>query len=480
MSCMPQSHFHTSRLWLSLFFMTAYLSIFSAPVLGEAVTTNDAQKTDAQIAKLVEQLQAKLAKNPDLKKGPAAVLYRCYEFDSTLTSHVALRNYILLINDPASAPAKSRTLGYPEQADINYLGGWIWRKGNVIRLDESNWNVAANGGQNPQEATFSFPELKKGDLVCYTVECKYEYPFTSRNVKLSGDLPVMISNTRVKNGGHFSPAFLGHNLVKKKFAKKIYEEKGDYPIDVKFTVVDIPADRTDPDAPPFYEYQPFLLVYTKAQFNDMAGAWMENKSWNMIAVFVSNYRTQIEDKLAVVRPRAASLTSGLDTDAAKADAIYKFIQDDIEMVCFFDDYTSSRFEDILTDHRANRMSQSALMYAMFRSVDLPVDVLLGRDRQLGAIDRSACTMNQFTDYIIVLKGDPDRYYVPTTGPCEPGELPAGLHGLAALATKPDLKEAFRALAIEASSRSASNPESASSVFNGMLDQEDWSNWLVLP
>ena len=117
-------------------------------------------------------------------------------------------------------------------------------------------------------------------------------------------------------------------------------------------------------------------------------------------------------------------------------------------------FPHGRDEDILARHKTDRHGKSAMMYAMCHAVDLPVDVLMSRDRQLGSIDRSACTIDQFTDFIIVLEGDPKRYYVPTTQPCPPGELPKGLRGLPALATKPDLKEPVREVTMEAMSRSS--------------------------
>lgn len=473
--------FSSRRLLFTLSLITLLTVVsWDGAEAAKAPDHNFAKRTDAEIEKFAGQLELKLKKKPDLKKGPAAILYRSFEYDSNQKSAVALRNFVLLVNDPKSEVAMTRTLRYSAKTDIGFQGGWIWRDGKVIRLAEAHWKIETSSGRNPQNAVVTFPELKKNDIVCYTVEAKAEYPYMGSNVRLSGDLPVMISNTRVKTGGFFCLEFLGHNLVKKKFAKKVYEEKDGYAIDVKFTVVDIPADKTGDDAPLFYEYQPHLMTYPKAQYNDMAGAWMEFKSWNMVAVYASGYRKSIEEKIPVVQAKAQALTSGLETDAAKADALYGFIQNDIKMVCFFDDYGSSKFEDILASKEANRFGKSALMYALCLAVDLPVDVFLSRDRQLGNIDRTAYTMNQFTDYIIVLKGGTDRYYVPTTGPCEPGELPAGLHGLKALTTKPDLRESFRELAIEASSRASGNPENGSAIFNGMLEEQDWSDWIVLP
>lgn len=470
------------RSLIFIFCLAALLAVFFCPTQTTAAKSDPtaAKRSDAQIQKLVEQLEKKLAKKASLKQGPGAILYRCFEFNSQQQAHQTIRNLVMLVNDPDSDLLRTRTLCYRESFDIGYVGGWIWRDGKVIRLEDAHWSIDNPGGQSPQDVVFNFPQLEKGDYICCSVEADAEYPFMGSNMRLSSDLPIMICNTRVRTAGYFSLEFLGHNLEPKKFAKKAYDEKDGYPIDTKFTVVDIPADRIGDGVPMFYEYQPHLLVYPKAQFNEMAGAWMETASWNYVAVIASNYRTQIQEKSSQVKARAQKLTAGLTTDAEKADALYDFVQNDIQMVCFFDDYHSSKLEDILASGKANRYGKAALMYAMCVSLDLPVDVLLSRDRQLGNIDRTACTMNQFTDFIVVLEGDVDRFYVPTTSPCPAGELPAGLKGLAALSTQPDLKDSFRELAIEASSRSASNPESSSAIFNSMLDQKDWSEWVILP
>lgn len=450
------------------------------PARGDTPSPTAARRDDGQIKTLVGQLEKKLASKPGLDSQPAVVLRRCVDFISTQNSHQTIHNYVLLINDPDFEWARTRALGYSDGSAIEYLGGWIWRDGKVIRLDKSSWRTDKPGAQSPQDVVFSFSDLKKGDIVCYSVESKVENPYLGTYLKLSDDLPVMIYTARVKTGGYSSLEFLGQNLVKKKFAKKTYEEKDGYPIDVKFTVVDIPADKKGEGAPLFYEYQPFLLVYPKAQYNEMAAAWMETNSWNMVAVYVSGFRTHLEERSPVVKAKAQQVTAGLTTDAEKADALFNFVQDDIKMVCFFDDHFSSKLEDILARGTANRFGKSALMYAMCVALDLPIDVLMGRDRQLGSIDRTAQTMAQFTDYIIVLGGDPDRYYVPTTKPCPAGELPDGLRGLNALSTKPDLKESFREIAIEAASRTSGNPESGSAIFNSLLGQKDWSEWIILP
>jgi hypothetical protein len=474
-------HFPPRHL-ITILSLTAFLAVFLVANLAGADTPDRtaAKRDDAQIKKLVGQLEKKLEKKTGLDKEPAIVLRRCLDFESEQKSHLTINNFVLLINDPANESTRLRTLCFSKDSAIEYMGGWIWRDGKVIRLDESSWRIDTTGGKSPQDVVFSFPDLEKGDIVCYSVESKEDFPFTGSYLRLSGDLPVMLYNARVKTGGHFSLDFLGHNLVKKKFAKKVYEEKDGFPVDVKFTVVDIPADKKGDGAPLFYEYQPYLMIYPKAQYNDMAETWMENASWNMVAAFASGYRAHIQERAVVVKARAQDLTAGLTTDAEKADALYNFIQNDIKMVCFFDDYHSSKLVDILAHRQATRLGKSALMYAMSLSVDLPVDVLLSRDRQLGSIDRTVCTMDQFTDFVIILEGDPAQYYVPTTKPCPPGELPPGLKGLNALSTKPDLQEPFRDLAIEAASRSAGDPQSGSAIFNSLLQQEDWSKWIILP
>jgi hypothetical protein len=327
---------------------------------------------------------------------------------------------------------------------------------------------------------FTFPNLKKGDVVCYSVEAKKQYPFMGSYLRMSCELPVMLCNTRVKTGGHFSLDFLGYHLVPKKYAQKVYEEKDGHPTDIKFTVVDIPPNKVGRDAPLFFTYQPYLMIYPTAHFDPMSGAWVEAKSWNMVAANVSEYRKTVEEKSGVAAAKAKELTAGLATDAEKADAIYDFIQNDIKMGCFFEDFYPSKLEDILARRQATRRGKSALMYAMCHSLGLPVDVLLSRDRELGLIDRTACTIDQFTDYIIVLEGEPKRYYVPTNEPGRPGELPPGLKGLNAFSAKPDLKEPFRQVAMEAMSRSSANPGSGSAILNSLLDQQDWSEWILLP
>ncbi|MCK9995746.1 MAG: DUF3857 domain-containing protein [Candidatus Krumholzibacteria bacterium] len=475
-SCLRLHHY------LLVVSLTAFLAVFLCGNLANASPPDRcaARRDDAQIKKLVGQLEDKLAKKTGLDQEPAVVLYGCREFDSTRESHVVIHNIVVKINEPDHELVRTRTLGFSSEATIEFTGGWIWRDGKVIHLEESNRNIDKTGGISPQDVVFSFPDLEKGDVVCYSVEAKKEHPYMGSHLRMSCDLPVMLCNTRVKTGGFFSLEFLGHNLVSKKYGKKVYKEKDGYPIDIKFTVVDIPADKKNQDAPMFYEYQPFLIVYPKAQYNDMTEAWMETSSWNMVAVFASGYRARIQEKSSVVKAKARELTADLTTDAEKADALYKFVQDDIKMVCFFDDYYSSKLEDILVKHEANRFGKSALMYAMCLSLDLPVDVLLSRDRQLGHIDRTTCAMDQFTDFIIILEGEPARYYVPTTDPCITGELPKGLRGLNALSTKPDLKDPFRKLAIEAMSRSSGNPQGGSAIFNSLLNEQDWSEWIILP
>jgi hypothetical protein len=462
--------------------LTAVGAVFWAdnPARGDTPSATAAKRDDSQIKTLVGQLEKKMAKKSELDSEPAAVLRRCVDFLSTSSSHQTIHNFVLLINDPDFELSKTRTLCYSGESAIEYMGGWVWRDGKVIRLDESSWRIEQPGTMSPKDVVFSFSDLEKGDIVCYSVESKDDQPYLGSYLKLSDDLPVMIYSARIKTGGFSSLEFLGHNLVSKKYAKKVYQEKDGYPIDIKYTVVDIPADKKGPDQPLFYEYQPFLMVYAKAQYNDMAEAWMENGSWNMVAVFASGFRTHLQEKSTVVKAKAQQLTASLTTDAEKADALYQFVQDDIQMVCFFDDYYSLELEEILAQGKANRLGKSALMYAMCLAVDLPIDVVMGRDRQMGSIERMVPTVAQFTDYIIVLEGDPARYYVPTTKPCPAGQLPEGLKGLNALSTKPDLEEPFRDLAIEAVSRSSGNPQSGSAVFNSLLDQEDWSQWVILP
>jgi len=439
-----------------------------------------AKRDDQKIIKLVSALNKKLVSRPNLQSEPAFVLLKSEVYKVDLDSHEVFTSHIIQVNNPDLSDAATRKLSIYSNAKILFIGAWILRDGKVIRMTEEIWDVVKGDKTRRTEIIFAFPDVQHGDVLGLSIEEEYDSGWGGAYLWISETLPVMMSRTRIQTKGLLAYRIAGMNLRRDKWSKKVLEKKHDVPCDVRMTIVDIPAVPTGKYTPNAYEYMPYLMVNYRGIWDNSMRHWRFNVSWNEVAVSGASRREYLDKHCNEAVSLALSVAGNYSTPVAKADALHRYIRDEIVDVSFFEIQGKRDIKGILKSGQATRFEKGYLMYTMCRSLGLTPDLFVGRNRSFGGIDKGNPYFSQFTDAVVLLKSDGDHYYVPAEDECPPGVLPFNLRGMEVMKLELDMRDRMDDVWHEALDIGGGRWENRWLAYVDLIRKADFVRWEILP
>lgn len=446
-----------------------------------AVSWTVSRRDDAGIIKLVKALEKKVVSRPELKSEPAFFMLKNEVYMVDLDSHMVYGSQVIFVNDPEYSDVATRKLSVFSNAGLPYIGAWILRDGKVIRLKDDAWDVVYGDETRRTEIIFAFPDVKKGDVLGLSIEEEYDVNWGGGYIGIAESLPVMLSRTRIQTKGKIAYRMVGQNLRRDKWSKKIFEKKNEVPNDVMLTVADIPARPTGKYVPQSHEFLPYIMVTFRGIWDQGMRHWRFNVSWNEVAVSGSSFLEFLDENCGQAHALASSLARGFSTPVAKADAIHRYIRDEIVDVSIFEVRDRNReIKDILDSGQATRSEKGILMYTMCRSLGLNPVLYIGRNRDFGDLDKGNPYIDQLTDAVVMLRFEEDRYYVPAEDECPPGVLPYNLRGLEVMALELGLRDDMKEVWGQAFDVGGSHREKTWLAYVDLIKDADLVTWVVLP
>lgn len=165
---------------------------------------------------------------------------------------------------------------------------------------------------------------------------------------------------------------------------------------VTFFGENLPGFPDEPFSPYFKEVAPYLEMHVTSIANPWGGEdplYQGPTTWQEISESVSNYAHDKGGRRSynAVRELAQSLTDGLDSDSAKVAAIVTYVQDTIE-----DGNEADDLSEVLRARQGNRYLRTSLGQALLNEAGIDTEYLLIHPVDMGHLDRSFITSNQFT------------------------------------------------------------------------------------
>ncbi|MCB1183542.1 transglutaminase domain-containing protein [bacterium] len=439
------------------------------------------RRDDAGIAGITGQVVERFAEKPDLAGEPAVVLLKSDVYKVDADSWLVVRNEMVRVGDPEYPDVSTRQFQLDPDADIKYREAWILRGRKVIRLDESVWKIVPGDDDRATDVIIAFPDVKEGDVLGWSLEVDNHGFWGGGYLQLADDFPVLMNRTRIQTDGKLAYKTIGEHLRRGNWSQKILEKKHGAPCDIRLVVTDIPARPRGPYAPSFLEYEPYLLVMFRGAWDKEANRWIFNVSWNEAAARGSGILEYLDEQAGYVAAETQALVAGWGTDREKADAIARFIRDEIVTVSPFEVRSQGQQpHQLLRRRQATMRGKGVLMYAMCRAAGVNVDLIAGRNQFFGPPDLANPNLAQFSDFVVRLNGLQPAWYSPAYGESAPGELPPSLRGTRGFLLEPGVGEKLRDLRRQAFENTGAHVTLFWDEYVRLVKEADFAHWVDLP
>lgn len=432
-------------------------------------------------ARLVRQLDGKKANFPHLLEEPLFVLFDDRYFDVQEREHTVTQNVLLQVQDAEAVVLPTHRTTISHRYDIEDLRGWILRDGKEIELKEDVWRVVEGDDEKLTEIFFTFPELRDGDVIGYSLEYKMDRGWYGGYLPVAGALPIMMCRTRLKTNGEVAYNVSAYHLRKDCWTRKIHEKDHGIPCDLHLTMVDIPRRPQGEFAPTWFEYEPYLRISRRGRWNQPMGAWLYNVSWNEVVANEHLQRLELDKQARTLIQQASRLIAGAHTAADQAATLHRFVRDEVVGISSFEVRGGERtLADVYTERRATYVEKGLLMYGLCRAAGLDVDLLVGRGRFSGEIDRSDPNGAQLIDYVIRLKGEPDLWYTPQFTIAAAGELPPAMRGVELLEIPAEMEKTTRDIWQELVPKFGGRAATMWNEYRAVIKKVGWAEWVTTP
>lgn len=463
-------------------FGIVWAAILLAGTFGTAnagISWNVSKRSDAKIISLNKGLMKKLTTYSHLKKEPMFLLLADQTYKVEFRSYRHIRNQIYYITDASAVEEGSRQFFVSGSAKIKETGAWRQRGKKIEKLDDSAWEIIESDGL--KEIHFAPTSLKDGDIVGFSMETEYNRGWRGSYIWLAADIPIMMSRTRIKSHNDLAYHISGYHLPRDGWSKKNLAMSHEVAVDVRMTVVDIPAIPEGPWTPTEGEYLPYLYVSRRGTWAKKVGAWFYNVSWNEVAHAEMIWCDDLAEEAKRFSGWARQRTRGAQSDADKADILHRFVRDEVVTISSREvDFEDRDMVKAFNDRQATSFEKGRMLYALCRSIGIEIDLLAGRSDFQGAIDMADPTAMQLVQFVVRLNSEPIRYYAPEFDDAAAGRLPARFMGVKMLLIPTTLPSSPDDLWKEMVSKSGGNLAVVWNGYRKRILKQDWARWERLP
>jgi transglutaminase-like putative cysteine protease len=170
------------------------------------------------------------------------------------------------------------------------------------------------------------------------------------------------------------------------------------------------------------------------------------RSWDTVCEIASYGYGEVRNNKGEAKRKARELTAGITGERAKAEAIYRFVRDEIRFDGFIGVFTgtSGRIDKVLADRRGSSAEQALVLEEMLDSAGLKPRLVWSANRLDGRIDVEAANPWWFERVLVMVELDGERVFLdPLDRDLGFGQLAPGFEGMQALLfhkTRPEVIE----------------------------------------
>lgn len=435
---------------------TALLSLLllltvAVPVLAQS-SWAVAERDDAQILKLVTNLQGYTETLPGGADAPALVLYRQYTADSQEKVSKACVNMIVEVRDPTAVPAELLAPSvWWSEGTVTGRASFVLRKGEIERMGTGEMPVAP-ASIGVHQVNFAWGDLREGDVIGWSITTEQEGPFREIVVPMAERVPMVISNVTTHGNAKFVYRTHWYGMAPSELDIKEQEPKDGRPMVLKVSANQRAAVADRSLAPPFLASESHVVlaleeVYLDSQQEMVRSGWINMAGWNQTAAQIAVGLDDLVTKAKGMEIALSAVTTGKRTAHEKADAIDAYVREKFTLL-EGPKYNPGGQRDVAEVFKAKEGTRTELVLlaaVLMRKSDVPATIAAFRDPAHGELDKAWEHFSQFTEAAIRVEADGAVvYYAPQCKECSAGTLPAAWVGAPALVWASDLATVVKA------------------------------------
>src|SRR6266576_1764914 len=368
------------------------------------------------------------------KRGRIEVLEKSSLF---WTTRIQTYTRIKIFND-AGREYANVSVDAPKYMRMSKIEGrTILPSGQIIPLDSSQVfrGRSFEAGRNYAilKTSFSFPSVETGAIIEYQTEEYVDWFFPPPWIFDTNEVGTLDSTLQVVIGPRLgmSQFPLDTTVTKLSFSRKDTVLGTPF----EFAVNDLHPIRNEPYSVPFRD-QATMVLFTPSELAFSGQVFPIITKWDDVGKEVSQQYGNMEKNEKETKNKAKQLAEKLPEARNKAEAIYKYIQQNITSSNLIGIGLGRPADDLITSKRGDPDEINALYVMMLKEVKVDADMVLVATQNWDTLARGFPNISQFSRIVARVNFKDGIVFADPAEPAAPfGELPWFDRGVTGLAVK---------------------------------------------
>ncbi|PYQ65064.1 MAG: hypothetical protein DMF53_06220 [Acidobacteria bacterium] len=373
---------------------------------------------------------------PGEPNAPAVVLFKKGEFlmagyglkTGSLSSSLRVEVRLKILTEEGKSNGEVSITHSDFERLHGFAGRTVLPDGRIIPVSSDAKFVRKTSRSRKTFTTaLAFPAVQVGAILDYHYELWFDSIFYLDPWYFSDEYPVRYSEIVFKTPPEVAAAGWSRGPEKVKIQKQTDRNISGYV--TKASAENVPSVPDDPYGPPFQDLAAQMLMLPTASGYDKL---ME--SWPKTCELLDRHYEQVRSRDGSVA-RQARETAGNGSPREKAQALYRFVRDQVETGPYFGVVTSweGSLGKNLSQHKADRAEKALLLQAMLAAVKIDSRLVWAASRDQGKIDLQLPNPAWFDTMLVLVELEGKRYYLDPSDPALGfGRLRAGYEGTPAV------------------------------------------------
>jgi hypothetical protein len=421
--------------WKALFFLAVFATLSIR--VSQAATFDWDPVTDAEKTMKSNPIDPGAGAVVLFKRGQIEVIERSSLFWTTrIQTYVRIK----VFND-AGRDAGNVSIDATKFVRISKIEGrTVLPSGETIPLDPSKIirGTAYTEGKNFAilESSFTFSSVQPGAIIEYQVEENEDWFYPSPWIFDTRELGTLQSSLKVTIGPRLSMAQYPLETTTNKISVSQNQTVKGSQFD--FSVKNLRPILSEPFSLP-YRDQATMIIFTPSELGFGGDVYPLIKKWDDVGKGVTEELTTMEKSEKDARNKAKELAEKLPDPRKKAEAIYKYIQQNITSSDLAGVALGRPADEILNAKRGDPDEINALFFLMLKEVKIDSDMVLVATQNWQALVGGFPNRSQFSRIITRLNLKDGAVFADPADSAAPfGEVPwfdRNVHGLAVKGSK---------------------------------------------
>jgi hypothetical protein len=316
-------------------------------------------------------------------------------------------------------------------------GRTILASGQIIPLDSSQVfrGRSFEAGKNyaVMKTSFTFPSVEAGAIIEYQTEEYVDWFFPPPWIFDTNEVGTLDSALRVVIGPRLTMAMYPLDTTVTKLSISRNETVQGTQFD--FSVKNLHPIRREPYSVPFRDMATMVL-FTPRELAFRNGVYPIITKWDDVGKEVSEQFGNMEKSEKEAKSKAKELVEKLSDARMKAEAIYKYLQQNITSSNLIGVNLGRTADELLTSKRGDPDEINALFVMMLREVKVDADMVLVATQNWQTLMRGFPNFSQFSRIVTRVNLKEGAVFADPAEPAAPfGELPWFDRGITGLAVK---------------------------------------------